>query len=94
MVMSSEQIVTIFSQLVVYFMFIDGEYMLISNYMYDMGVGVIRPYLPYLPFWRETWWMQMFEFWWCIKVEKQAEVLIDKYYFCAKVIHKGVLDIY
>ena len=32
--------------------------------------------------------------WLCIKVEKQAEVLIDKYYSCAKVIHKGVLDIY
>ena len=28
------------------------------------------------------------------KFEKQAEILIDKYYSCAKVIHKVVLDIY
>ena len=27
-------------------------------------------------------------------VEKQAEILIDKYYSCVKVIHKVVLDIY
>ena len=26
--------------------------------------------------------------------EKYLQLLIDKYYFCAKVIHKGVLDIY
>ena len=32
--------------------------------------------------------------WWCIKFEKQAEILIDKYYSCVKVIHKVVLDIY
>ena len=32
--------------------------------------------------------------WWCIKFEKQAEILIDKYYTCVKVIHKVVLDIY
>ena len=32
--------------------------------------------------------------WWCIKVDKQAEILIDKYYSCVKVIHKVVLDIY
>ena len=36
----------------------------------------------------------MFEFGVVIKVEKQAEILIDKYYSCAKVIHKVVLDIY
>ena len=30
----------------------------------------------------------------CIKFEKQAEILIDKYYSCVKVIHKVVLDIY
>ena len=33
----------------------------------------------------------MFEFG---KLEKQAEILIDKYYSCAKVIYKVVLDIY
>ena len=33
-------------------------------------------------------------YWWCIKVEKQAEILTDKYYYCVKVIHKVVLDIY
>ena len=32
--------------------------------------------------------------WWCIKFEKQAEILIDKYYSFVKVIHKVVLDIY
>ena len=32
--------------------------------------------------------------WWCIKFEKQAEILFDKYYSCVKVIHKVVLDIY
>ena len=32
--------------------------------------------------------------WWCIKIEKQTEILIDKYYSCVKVIHKMVLDIY
>ena len=31
--------------------------------------------------------------WWFIQVEKQAEILIDKYYSCVKVIHKVVLDI-
>ena len=29
-----------------------------------------------------------------ITFEKQAEILIDKYYSCDKVIHKVVLDIY
>ena len=28
-----------------------------------------------------------------MKVEKEAEIFIDKYYFCVKVIHKVVLDI-
>jgi len=28
------------------------------------------------------------------KAEKQEEILIDKYYFYVKVIHKVVLDIY
>ena len=32
--------------------------------------------------------------WWCIQFEKQAEILIDKYYSCVKVIHKAVLDIH
>ena len=32
--------------------------------------------------------------WWCIKVEKQEEILIDKYYSYVKIINKVVLDIY
>jgi predicted GTPase len=32
--------------------------------------------------------------WWCIKFEKQAEILIDKYYSFVKVIHKAVLIIF
>ena len=32
--------------------------------------------------------------WWCIKVEKQEEILIYKYYSYVYILHKVVLDIY
>jgi len=45
MVMLSEQIVTIFSLLEVYFTFLHSEYKSFSNYMHDLGDGVIRSYI-------------------------------------------------